>query len=47
MEKVIKAIQDEYPDDFAWCYGCGRLNQERLSFSDRMARRKNHYPLYT
>ncbi|MCM3728216.1 PaaI family thioesterase [Neobacillus cucumis] len=25
-EKVIKAIQDEYPDDFAWCYGCGRLN---------------------
>ncbi|PLS08555.1 PaaI family thioesterase [Neobacillus cucumis] len=26
-EKVIKAIQDEYPDDFAWCYGCGRLNE--------------------
>ena len=25
-EIVIKAIQDEYPDDFAWCYGCGRLN---------------------
>ncbi|MER2169465.1 MAG: PaaI family thioesterase [Psychrobacillus psychrodurans] len=22
------AIQDEYPDDFAWCYGCGRLNEE-------------------
>ncbi|MEK4485504.1 PaaI family thioesterase [Psychrobacillus sp. FSL H8-0484] len=21
------AIQDEYPDDFAWCYGCGRLNE--------------------
>lgn len=26
-EKVVKAIQDEYPDDFAWCYGCGRLNE--------------------
>ena len=22
------AIQDEYPDDFAWCYGCGRLNEQ-------------------
>ena len=21
-----KAIQDFYPDDFAWCYGCGRQN---------------------
>ena len=21
------AIQDDYPDDFAWCYGCGRLNE--------------------
>lgn len=28
MDEVIeKAIQDYYPDDFAWCYGCGRLNQ--------------------
>lgn len=26
-EQVNKAIQDEYPDDFAWCYGCGRLNE--------------------
>ncbi|WP_438311735.1 PaaI family thioesterase [Sporosarcina sp. FA9] len=24
--EIINAIQDEYPDDFAWCYGCGRLN---------------------
>ena len=32
MEKVIKAIQDEYPDDFAWCYGCGRLNQDGYHF---------------
>lgn len=26
-ELVLNAIQDEYPDDFAWCYGCGRLNE--------------------
>jgi acyl-coenzyme A thioesterase PaaI-like protein len=31
-EKVLKAIQDEYPDDFAWCYGCGRLNEEGHHF---------------
>ncbi|GIN86647.1 thioesterase [Heyndrickxia sporothermodurans] len=31
-EKVLKAIQDEYPDDFAWCYGCGRLNDEGHHF---------------
>ncbi|MFN0181033.1 MAG: PaaI family thioesterase [Gemmatimonadales bacterium] len=23
-------IQDHYPDDFAHCYGCGRLNQHGL-----------------
>lgn len=30
MEDLIveKAIQDIYPDDFAWCYGCGRLNND-------------------
>ncbi|WP_040208886.1 PaaI family thioesterase [Neobacillus jeddahensis] len=28
MEKRLEtAIQDEYPADFAWCYGCGRLNE--------------------
>src|SRR5699024_9484355 len=26
-ERVKNAIQDHYPDDFAWCYGCGRLNE--------------------
>ena len=26
-EKVLKANQDDYPEDFAWCYGCGRLNE--------------------
>jgi len=28
MEKVAKGVQDIYPDDFAWCYGCGRLNEK-------------------
>lgn len=23
----MKAIQDYYPDDLAYCYGCGRLNK--------------------
>lgn len=31
-EKVVKAIQDDYPDDFAWCYGCGRLNESGHHF---------------
>ena len=31
-EKVLHAIQDDYPEDFAWCYGCGRLNQEGHHF---------------
>jgi len=26
----VKAFQDYYPDAFAHCYGCGRLNQEGL-----------------
>jgi len=25
---VVNAIQDDYPDDFSWCFGCGRLNVE-------------------
>lgn len=31
-EKVIHAIQDEYPDDFAMCFGCGRLNEKGYRF---------------
>ncbi len=27
---VSKAVQDFYPDDFATCYGCGRLNAHGL-----------------
>ena len=26
----MKALQDFYPDDYAWCYGCGRLNTHGL-----------------
>ena len=24
----MKAVQDYYPDEFSYCYGCGRLNEE-------------------
>ncbi|HUH65890.1 MAG TPA: PaaI family thioesterase [Syntrophales bacterium] len=27
---TVKAFQDYYPEEFAHCYGCGRLNQEGL-----------------
>lgn len=30
--EVKYAIQDVYPDDFSWCYGCGRLNKEGHQF---------------
>lgn len=29
-ETIEHAIQDEYAEDFAWCYGCGRLNTDGL-----------------
>ncbi|MFC4711531.1 PaaI family thioesterase [Planococcus dechangensis] len=29
-ETIEHAIQDEYAEDFAWCYGCGRLNEDGL-----------------
>src|SRR5690625_213772 len=31
-DKIIHAIQDEYEEDFAHCYGCGRLNEKGLHF---------------
>ncbi|PID00856.1 MULTISPECIES: PaaI family thioesterase [unclassified Sporosarcina] len=31
-EYVTHAIQDSYADDFSWCYGCGRLNEEGNHF---------------
>lgn len=30
MNKIKHAIQDDYDDNYAWCYGCGRLNEEGL-----------------
>ncbi len=30
--KVEIAIQDRYPDDFSYCYGCGRLNKDGHQF---------------
>lgn len=32
VESVKDAIQDHYPDDFSWCYGCGRLNEHGHHF---------------
>lgn len=32
MEKVLNAIQDDYSEDFAWCYGCGRMNSDGHHF---------------
>jgi len=32
MRDSNTAIQDVYPDDFAWCYGCGRLNDDGYHF---------------
>jgi acyl-coenzyme A thioesterase PaaI-like protein len=29
-EGTASAVQDHYPDDFAHCYGCGRLNASGL-----------------
>ncbi|WP_096225462.1 PaaI family thioesterase [Geobacillus sp. FJAT-46040] len=31
-EMIVHAIQDDYPDEFAWCYGCGRLNEQGHHF---------------
>lgn len=30
--QIVRAIQDDYPDDFAWCHGCGRLNEAGYHF---------------
>ncbi len=33
MEKMeLRGIQDIYPDEFAWCYGCGRKNDAGHQF---------------
>ncbi len=35
MGKKHVAIQDEYADEFSWCYGCGRLNEKGHHFRTR------------
>lgn len=35
MPSPPPAIQDFYPDDFAHCYGCGRLNPSGLQLKTR------------
>lgn len=32
MQEEKVAIQDEYAEDFSWCYGCGRLNESGHRF---------------
>jgi len=34
-QRATNAIQDYYPDDFAHCYGCGRLNVRGLQLKSR------------
>lgn len=34
-QRPTKAIQDYYPDDFAHCYGCGRLNAHGFQLKTR------------
>jgi acyl-coenzyme A thioesterase PaaI-like protein len=35
VKDVAPAVQDYYPDDFAQCYGCGRLNAHGLHLKTR------------
>lgn len=35
MEEVKHAIQDDYPNDFAHCFGCGDQNKDGTLISDR------------
>lgn len=35
-DAIDAAVQDFYPDDFAWCYGCGRLNESGHQFKTRL-----------
>jgi acyl-coenzyme A thioesterase PaaI-like protein len=34
-DRSAPAIQDFYPDDFAHCYGCGRMNRNGLHLRSR------------
>jgi acyl-coenzyme A thioesterase PaaI-like protein len=35
VNSISDAVQDYYPDDFSWCYGCGRLNHHGLQIKTR------------
>jgi acyl-coenzyme A thioesterase PaaI-like protein len=35
VTRTDRAIQDYYPDEFAHCYGCGRLNRDGLHVRSR------------
>lgn len=35
MAMDFLAVQDFYPEDFAWCYGCGRMNSSGHHFRTR------------
>ncbi|WP_188456336.1 PaaI family thioesterase [Virgibacillus oceani] len=43
---IAKAIQDDYPDDFSWCYGCGKLNENGHRFRTGW-QGKNTITIYT
>jgi acyl-coenzyme A thioesterase PaaI-like protein len=49
---TVRAFQDYYPDEFAHCYGCGRLNKEGLQIKSHWDGEESvcHYtpmPYYT
>lgn len=31
-ENIVKSVQDHYPNDYAWCYGCGHQNEKGHHF---------------
>lgn len=35
MSNNLLAVQDFYPEDFSWCFGCGRLNPSGHHFQTR------------
>ena len=49
---TVRAFQDYYPDEFAHCFGCGRLNKEGLQIKSHWDGEESvcHYtpmPFYT
>ncbi|AOM82745.1 PaaI family thioesterase [Salisediminibacterium beveridgei] len=46
MVPEFQAIQDDYPDDFAHCYGCGRLNKDGLQLRTGWGKNDETVTLY-